>query len=246
MERPELPLNNETSTRQSNRVRKKKKTFSPVVTEKQKGKKSSLTDAEEKLEEEEVLYCFCRKPDDGKPMIKCDSCTTWYHCKCVGLLTKTAVNAVKNCYLCQDCLGVELDKSLNFMNESTESVVFSSENGVEEDADPSSELQSLHELLDKKESIIKNQLDEIVQLKEDKIFSRRENSAHVEFLATVGTSNDKETRAKLDELTVDNTALIQKLDELEELEAPKVRKLRQEIKNVRAQVRVTPGMRRLV
>jgi len=31
------------------------------------------------------LYCMCRMPDDGREMVQCDRCDSWYHVSCVGL-----------------------------------------------------------------------------------------------------------------------------------------------------------------
>ena len=30
------------------------------------------------------VYCYCRLPDDGSRMVKCDKCGKWYHLKCIG------------------------------------------------------------------------------------------------------------------------------------------------------------------
>lgn len=29
------------------------------------------------------VYCICRIPDDGRKMVKCTKCKSWYHCECV-------------------------------------------------------------------------------------------------------------------------------------------------------------------
>ena len=36
-------------------------------------------------DEDNELYCICRKPDDGTPMVCCDGCDEWYHIRCIGL-----------------------------------------------------------------------------------------------------------------------------------------------------------------
>jgi len=34
------------------------------------------------------VFCYCKKPDDYKPMIACETCEEWFHIKCVGLTKK--------------------------------------------------------------------------------------------------------------------------------------------------------------
>ena len=29
------------------------------------------------------VYCICRMPDDGRKMVQCTKCKSWYHCECV-------------------------------------------------------------------------------------------------------------------------------------------------------------------
>lgn len=41
-----------------------------------------VSDNEE--EDDQELYCICRKPDDGTPMVCCDGCDEWYHVRCIG------------------------------------------------------------------------------------------------------------------------------------------------------------------
>ncbi|KAG6860877.1 hypothetical protein C0995_006432 [Termitomyces sp. Mi166 len=37
-----------------------------------------------------VVYCSCRKADDGSPMVQCGACRTWYHFRCVDLKEEDA------------------------------------------------------------------------------------------------------------------------------------------------------------
>ena len=34
------------------------------------------------------VYCFCRRPDDGLLIVKCDQCDGWFHRVCVGVTTQ--------------------------------------------------------------------------------------------------------------------------------------------------------------
>ncbi len=49
----------------------------------------------------EAVFCTCRKPDDGKLMIQCDTCLEWYHGACIGVSRKHARN-IKS-YKCSSC-----------------------------------------------------------------------------------------------------------------------------------------------
>lgn len=39
-----------------------------------------------------TAYCWCRQGDDGTPMVCCDGCEEWFHCRCVGLSSAGAVH----------------------------------------------------------------------------------------------------------------------------------------------------------
>ncbi|TKR71966.1 hypothetical protein L596_019494 [Steinernema carpocapsae] len=48
-----------------------------------------------------ILYCVCRKPDDGKLMVACDKCGEWFHGACVGFTR--LMNDVKADFFCYKC-----------------------------------------------------------------------------------------------------------------------------------------------
>jgi len=49
----------------------------------------------------EVYYCpGCGLPDDGSPMIGCDSCDLWYHWPCVNIKVAPADDAEWYCPKC--------------------------------------------------------------------------------------------------------------------------------------------------
>ncbi|OCH87397.1 hypothetical protein OBBRIDRAFT_759875 [Obba rivulosa] len=47
------------------------------------------------------VYCFCRKPDDGTPMILCAHCKEWYHFRCIPLEERDAEDI--EVYICPPC-----------------------------------------------------------------------------------------------------------------------------------------------
>ena len=51
---------------------------------------------------DEPLYCYCRRPDDGKLMVACDGCGEWFHAKACLKLTKKQVDRMKT-FFCQNC-----------------------------------------------------------------------------------------------------------------------------------------------
>ena len=49
-----------------------------------------------------MVYCICRKPDNGDFMICCDVCEEWFHGKCVGISKKQS-KVIKK-YSCPKCV----------------------------------------------------------------------------------------------------------------------------------------------
>ncbi|CAL1715045.1 unnamed protein product [Somion occarium] len=47
------------------------------------------------------VYCTCKKPDDGTPMILCSECKEWYHFNCVDLKESDAEDI--RLYICPAC-----------------------------------------------------------------------------------------------------------------------------------------------
>ena len=61
---------------------------------------SSLSPARSKGNNE-ILYCFCKQPDDGTLMIQCDVCDEWFHGRCVNITPGEAIKIDK--YVCPFC-----------------------------------------------------------------------------------------------------------------------------------------------
>jgi hypothetical protein len=71
---------------------------------------------------QEVLYCSCQAPDDGRDMVQCDGCNEWYHPECLHETYDALANLETfNCPRCRppdpdsvmpDALSVELSLPL--------------------------------------------------------------------------------------------------------------------------------------
>jgi len=57
-------------------------------------------------ESEGEVFCVCGGGDDGRPLVQCDDCRTWYHLKCVGIKHHSELGAEEDPWYCPDCLGV--------------------------------------------------------------------------------------------------------------------------------------------
>lgn len=58
----------------------------------------------------EGSYCICRRPDNGRWMIGCDTCDDWFHGNCVNLTEKDSKRFVK--YSCPRCTAKGVGQSV--------------------------------------------------------------------------------------------------------------------------------------
>lgn len=53
------------------------------------------------------VYCWCRRPDDGRRMVGCDSCSEWFHVNCVNYNNKSKRHSSDgddvDVYICISC-----------------------------------------------------------------------------------------------------------------------------------------------
>ncbi|KAH8101621.1 scaffold protein Nfu/NifU N terminal-domain-containing protein [Cristinia sonorae] len=57
-------------------------------------------------EDEEV--CVCKGMDDGRELVQCDDCHTWYHLECIGIRSIQELGREEDPWYCEDCLGAEI------------------------------------------------------------------------------------------------------------------------------------------
>ena len=51
-------------------------------------------------EEEGVVMCICQGADDGRPMVRCDECRTWYHLICMDIHDESELGDEWYCWKC--------------------------------------------------------------------------------------------------------------------------------------------------
>jgi hypothetical protein len=56
---------------------------------------------EEDSDEEEI--CFCHRRDDGRELVQCDACETWYHLQCIGIKSIKELGREEDPWFCANC-----------------------------------------------------------------------------------------------------------------------------------------------
>ncbi|KAJ8521757.1 hypothetical protein ONZ45_g1598 [Pleurotus djamor] len=59
-------------------------------------------DANPNADDEEVL-CVCHGGDDGRELVQCDSCQTWYHLQCIGIKDISELGREEDPWFCRNC-----------------------------------------------------------------------------------------------------------------------------------------------
>ncbi|KAK7688250.1 hypothetical protein QCA50_008620 [Cerrena zonata] len=65
-----------------------------------------LQRARENDDSDEEAVCACGGPDDGRELVQCDECRTWYHLQCIGIRDISELGKEEDPWYCPDCLGV--------------------------------------------------------------------------------------------------------------------------------------------
>ncbi|KAJ4477887.1 hypothetical protein C8J55DRAFT_561459 [Lentinula edodes] len=53
--------------------------------------------------EDDQILCICRGVDDGRELVQCDSCKTWYHLDCIGIDDILELGPPDNDWFCYRC-----------------------------------------------------------------------------------------------------------------------------------------------
>ncbi|THU88197.1 hypothetical protein K435DRAFT_317284 [Dendrothele bispora CBS 962.96] len=58
---------------------------------------------EDQDEENNEVLCICRGRDDGRELVQCDSCKTWYHLECIGIRSIDELGREEDPWYCNRC-----------------------------------------------------------------------------------------------------------------------------------------------
>ncbi len=50
------------------------------------------------------IVCVCRGKDDGRELVQCDACQTWYHLQCIGIRTVAELGREEDPWFCRRCV----------------------------------------------------------------------------------------------------------------------------------------------
>lgn len=64
------------------------------------------TNRDAEYSDDEVL-CICRGRDDGRPLVQCDACRTWYHLECIGIQSTSELGREEDPWFCANCAEVK-------------------------------------------------------------------------------------------------------------------------------------------
>ncbi len=56
--------------------------------------------------QEEEVVCVCNGKDDGRELVQCDQCETWFHLQCIGIEKISDLGREEDPWYCMDCLGI--------------------------------------------------------------------------------------------------------------------------------------------
>lgn len=62
---------------------------------------------EEDSDDEESI-CFCHGRDDGRGLVQCDACQTWYHLQCIGIENIRQLGKEEDPWFCKNCTAEEI------------------------------------------------------------------------------------------------------------------------------------------
>ena len=51
--------------------------------------------------------CICQGRDDGRPLVQCDACRTWYHLECIGIQSTSELGREEDPWFCANCVEVK-------------------------------------------------------------------------------------------------------------------------------------------
>ncbi|EKM83375.1 hypothetical protein AGABI1DRAFT_116896 [Agaricus bisporus var. burnettii JB137-S8] len=55
-------------------------------------------------EDEDAVICICNGKDDGRELVQCDGCQTWYHLQCIGIRNVVELGREEDVWFCRSCV----------------------------------------------------------------------------------------------------------------------------------------------
>lgn len=55
-------------------------------------------------DEEGAVICICNGKDDGRELVQCDGCQTWYHLQCIGIRSIAELGREEDAWFCRSCV----------------------------------------------------------------------------------------------------------------------------------------------
>ncbi|PPQ90443.1 hypothetical protein CVT25_014961 [Psilocybe cyanescens] len=56
-------------------------------------------------EDDEEVVCICNGKDDGRELVQCDACQTWYHLQCIGIRNIAELGKEEDPWFCRRCVS---------------------------------------------------------------------------------------------------------------------------------------------
>ena len=56
-------------------------------------------------DDEDEVVCICNGKDDGRELVQCDTCQTWYHLYCIGIKNIAELGREEDPWFCQGCIA---------------------------------------------------------------------------------------------------------------------------------------------
>jgi len=56
----------------------------------------------------EEILCICRGKDDGRELVQCDDCRTWYHLECLGIKDIAELRREEDPWYCHNCVTLRM------------------------------------------------------------------------------------------------------------------------------------------
>ena len=56
-------------------------------------------------DDDDEVVCICNGKDDGRALVQCDACQTWYHLHCIGIKNIAELGREEDPWFCRECIA---------------------------------------------------------------------------------------------------------------------------------------------